>query len=115
MKQPEAGPAHLKYEPGSSRSSPFVCYVTLPGGACFGTYQICHSVADARNSAAKIALMNSVFNEHPSRKITAAFIDSAVKDALNAAADGGAKQQQQQQQQHQYPRAAELVRDRNTG
>ena len=33
-------------------------------------------------SAAKVALMNSVFNEHPYRKITPEFISSAVEEAL---------------------------------
>ena len=44
--------------------------------------QNCPTKAEARRSAAKIALMNSVFNEHPSRKITAEFIEKAVGDAL---------------------------------
>ena len=43
--------------------------------------QQCPTKAEARRSAAKIALMNSVFNEHPSRKITDEFIDRAVNDA----------------------------------
>lgn len=80
----DAVPLSIRYESSSSRSSPFVCYVTLPGGACFGTYQICHNGSEARKSAAKIALMNSVFNEHPSRKITGSFIDAATSDALNS-------------------------------
>ncbi|PIK33937.1 putative LIX1-like protein [Apostichopus japonicus] len=41
----------------------------------------CTTKAEARRSAAKIALMNSVFNEHPSRKISQDFIRSAIKDA----------------------------------
>ena len=44
-------------------------------------FQHCPTKAEARRSAAKIALMNSVFNEHPSRKITDEFIDKAVNDA----------------------------------
>ena len=43
--------------------------------------QNCPTKAEARRSAAKIALMNSVFNEHPSRKITDEFIERAVRDA----------------------------------
>ena len=44
-------------------------------------FQNCPTKAEARRSAAKIALMNSVFNEHPSRKITPDFIDRAVGEA----------------------------------
>ena len=43
-----------------STSQPYVCFVTLPGGACFGSFQTCPTRAEARKSAAKIALMNSV-------------------------------------------------------
>ena len=46
--------------------------------------QNCPTKAEARRSAAKIALMNSVFNEHPSRKITDEFIEKAVGDALHS-------------------------------
>jgi hypothetical protein len=45
-------------------------------------FQNCTTKAEARRSAAKIALMNSVFNEHPSRKISDDFIDRAVSDAI---------------------------------
>lgn len=44
--------------------------------------QNCPTKAEARRSAAKIALMNSVFNEHPSRKISDEFIEKAVTDAM---------------------------------
>ena len=37
--------------------------------------------AEARRSAARIALMNSIFNEQPNRKITGEFIEKAVNDA----------------------------------
>ncbi|OCT69479.1 hypothetical protein XELAEV_18040790mg [Xenopus laevis] len=40
------------------------------------------ATAEARRSAAKIALMNSVFNEHPSRRITDEFIEKSVCEAL---------------------------------
>ena len=53
----------------------------------FGTscsFQNCPTKAEARRSAAKIALMNSVFNEHPSRKITDEFIEKAVAEARRA-------------------------------
>ncbi|XP_060516249.1 protein limb expression 1 homolog [Cylas formicarius] len=69
------------YESVPSNSQPYVCYVTLPGGSCFGSFQNCPTKAEARRSAAKIALMNSVFNEHPSRRISDDFIEKAVTDA----------------------------------
>lgn len=43
--------------------------------------QNCPTKAEARRSSAKIALMNSVFNEHPSRKISDDFIEKAVNEA----------------------------------
>ncbi|KAK9498081.1 hypothetical protein O3M35_003963 [Rhynocoris fuscipes] len=69
------------YESVPSSSPPYVCYVTLPGGSCFASFQNCPTKAEARRSAAKIALMNSVFNEHPSRRISDDFIEKAVQDA----------------------------------
>ncbi|CAH1785944.1 unnamed protein product [Owenia fusiformis] len=74
--------ALVVYESQPSQSPPYVCYVTLPGGSCFGSFQHCPTKAEARRSAAKIALMNSVFNEHPSRKISDEFIEKAVGDAM---------------------------------
>lgn len=50
----------------------------------FSLFQHCPTKAEARRSAAKIALMNSVFNEHPSRKITDEFIERAVRDAAGS-------------------------------
>ncbi|KAI0226638.1 LIX1-like protein [Lamellibrachia satsuma] len=76
--------ALVGYESVPSASPPYICYVTLPGGSCFGSFQNCPTKAEARRSAAKIALMNSVFNEHPSRKITDEFIEKAVADALQS-------------------------------
>lgn len=88
------------YESVPSTSQPYICYVTLPGGSCFGSFQVslhhvakhsnneihhhqqsCPTKAEARRSSAKIALMNSVFNEHPSRKISDEFIEKAVNEA----------------------------------
>ena len=43
-----------------SQQPPYVCYVTLPGGSCFATFEPCTTKAEARRSAAKIGLMNSV-------------------------------------------------------
>lgn len=76
--------ALVVYETDQSMTPPYVCYVTLPGGSCFGSFQECTTKADARRSAAKIALMNSVFNEHPSRRITETFIEKAVSDAISS-------------------------------
>ncbi len=61
------GKMEILYEHEASREAPYICYVTLPTGSCFGSFQYCLTKAEARKSAAKIALMNSVFNEHPSR------------------------------------------------
>lgn len=73
--------ALVVYESVQSTSPPYICFVTLPGGSCFASFQNCPTKAEARRSAAKIALMNSVFNEHPSRKITMDFIEKAVTEA----------------------------------
>lgn len=64
-----------------SIASTSVCYVTLPGGCCFASPQECVSSAEARRSAAHVALVNSVFNELPSRRVTPSFIASAVQEA----------------------------------
>jgi len=69
------------YESVPAAAPPYVCFVTLPGGSCFGSYGVCPTKAEARRSAARIALMNSVYNEQPSRKITQEFIDGAVSEA----------------------------------
>ncbi|XP_029435353.1 LIX1-like protein [Rhinatrema bivittatum] len=74
--------ALVVYEMIPSNSPPYICFVTLPGGSCFGSFQFCPTKAEARRSAAKIALMNSVFNEHPSRRITDEFIERSVLEAL---------------------------------
>uniref|UniRef100_H2LCZ7 Limb and CNS expressed 1 like n=1 Tax=Oryzias latipes TaxID=8090 RepID=H2LCZ7_ORYLA len=76
--------ALVVYEMVPSNSPPYVCYVSLPGGSCFGSFQFCPTKAEARRSAAKIALMNSVFNEHPSRRITDDFIEKSVSEALTS-------------------------------
>ncbi|XP_043207669.1 protein limb expression 1 homolog [Amphibalanus amphitrite] len=69
------------YESVPASCPPYVCYVTLPGGSCFGSFQNCPTKAEARRSSAKIALMNSVFNDHPSRCISDEFIERAIGDA----------------------------------
>jgi len=69
------------YESVPSSCPPYICYVTLPGGSCFASYGTCPTKAEARRSAARIALMNSIFNEQPTRKITSEFVEKAVGDA----------------------------------
>ena len=63
-KFPSSGFVIFEDEPGDR--PPYVTFVTLPGGSCFGNFEHCQTKEDARNSAAKIALMNSVLNEHRS-------------------------------------------------
>ncbi|XP_042546885.1 protein limb expression 1 homolog isoform X2 [Dipodomys spectabilis] len=70
------------YESLPSSGPPFVSYVTLPGGSCFGNFQCCLSRAEARRDAAKVALINSLFNELPSRRITKEFIMESVQEAV---------------------------------
>ncbi|XP_059999301.1 protein limb expression 1 homolog isoform X2 [Lagenorhynchus albirostris] len=70
------------YESLPSPGPPFVSYVTLPGGSCFGNFQCCLSRAEARRDAAKVALINSLFNELPSRRITKEFITESVQEAV---------------------------------
>lgn len=45
--------------------------------------QYCYSKAEARRDAARIALMNSTFNELPCRRITPDFISRSVKEAVS--------------------------------
>jgi len=73
--------ATVVYELEHVERPPYICFVTLPGGSCFGSFEICPTKAEAKRSAAKIGLMNSVFNEHPSRRITDEFIEQAVSEA----------------------------------
>ena len=47
------------------------------------TDQTCPTKAEARRSAARIALMNSVFNEQPSRKITQVMLTVILSMKLN--------------------------------
>ncbi len=63
----------------------FVCFILffkdLIFWFLFEIFKNCPTKAEARRSAAKIALMNSVFNEHPSRQISDDFIEKAVAEA----------------------------------
>ncbi|XP_050801912.1 protein limb expression 1 homolog [Gopherus flavomarginatus] len=72
------------YESLNSPGPPFVSFVTLPGGSCFGNFQCCLSIAEARRDAAKVALINSLFNELPCRKITKEFIMESVQEAVSS-------------------------------
>ncbi|KAI8438899.1 hypothetical protein MSG28_011230 [Choristoneura fumiferana] len=63
-----AAGALVIYESVPAAHPPYVCYN-------------CPTKAEARRSAAKIALMNSVFNEHESRRISEHFIEKAVAEA----------------------------------
>ncbi|RLV63353.1 hypothetical protein DV515_00018357 [Chloebia gouldiae] len=56
------------------RNGALVLYEMVPAAS---PPYFCPTKAEARRSAAKIALMNSVFNEHPSRRITDDFIEKS--------------------------------------
>ncbi|XP_058492899.1 protein limb expression 1-like [Solea solea] len=71
----------LLYESALSPGPPYVCYVTLPGGSCFGNYKVCETQAEARRDAARVALMNSLVNELPCRRIDAQFIAQSLQQA----------------------------------
>ncbi|KAM4745490.1 protein limb expression 1-like isoform 2-T2 [Anableps anableps] len=71
----------LLYESAPLPGPPYVCYVTLPGGSCFGNFKVCDTQAEARRDAARMALMNSLVNELPCRRITAEFITHSLNQA----------------------------------
>uniref|UniRef100_A0A3B5AWS4 Limb and CNS expressed 1 n=1 Tax=Stegastes partitus TaxID=144197 RepID=A0A3B5AWS4_9TELE len=71
----------LLYESAPSPGPPYVCYVTLPGGSCFGNYKVCDTQAEARRDAARVALMNSLVNELPCRRISPQFISQSLQQA----------------------------------
>ncbi|XP_068167716.1 protein limb expression 1 homolog [Antennarius striatus] len=71
----------LLYESAPSPGPPYICYVTLPGGSCFGNFKVCDSQAEARRDAARVALMNSLVNELPCRRITPHFITQSLAQA----------------------------------
>uniref|UniRef100_A0A3B3V5R4 Limb and CNS expressed 1 n=1 Tax=Poecilia latipinna TaxID=48699 RepID=A0A3B3V5R4_9TELE len=77
----------LLYESAPPPGPPYVCYVTLPGGSCFGNYKVCDTQAEARRDAARVALMNSLVNELPCRRITAEFITHSLNQAATESAD----------------------------
>uniref|UniRef100_UPI0037E8A7EC protein limb expression 1-like n=1 Tax=Semicossyphus pulcher TaxID=241346 RepID=UPI0037E8A7EC len=76
----------LLYESAQSPGPPYVCYVTLPGGSCFGNYKVCDSQAEARRDAARVALMNSLVNELPCRRINPQFITQSLQQAATDSA-----------------------------
>ncbi|CAN8010082.1 unnamed protein product, partial [Ixodes pacificus] len=56
-------------------------FIVLHALMPYALLQNCPTKAEARRSAAKIALVNSVFNEHPSRRISDEFVAQAVREA----------------------------------
>ncbi|XP_070689157.1 protein limb expression 1-like [Pempheris klunzingeri] len=76
----------LLYESAPSPGPPYVCYVTLPGGSCFGNYKVCDTQAEARRDAARVALMNSLVNELPCRRISPQFITQSLQQAATDSA-----------------------------
>uniref|UniRef100_A0A3Q3ANF9 Limb and CNS expressed 1 n=1 Tax=Kryptolebias marmoratus TaxID=37003 RepID=A0A3Q3ANF9_KRYMA len=73
----------LLYESAPSPGPPYVCYVTLPRGSCFGNYKVCDTQAEARRDAARVALMNSLVNELPCRRISPEFIAQSLNQAVS--------------------------------
>uniref|UniRef100_A0A3Q0SNZ7 Limb and CNS expressed 1 n=1 Tax=Amphilophus citrinellus TaxID=61819 RepID=A0A3Q0SNZ7_AMPCI len=71
----------LLYESAPCPGPPYICYVTLPGGSCFGNYKVCETQAEARRDAARVALMNSLVNELPCRRIDPEFITHSLRQA----------------------------------
>lgn len=45
-------------------------------------FKYCYTKAEARRDAARVALMNSTFNELPCRRITPEFIARSVEEAV---------------------------------
>ncbi|KAM9391954.1 protein limb expression 1-like [Pholidichthys leucotaenia] len=76
----------LLYESAPSPGPPYVCYVTLPGGSCFGNYKVCETQAEARRDAARVALINSLVNELPCRRINSQFITQSLHQAASDSA-----------------------------
>ncbi|XP_071338892.1 protein limb expression 1-like [Trachinotus anak] len=76
----------LLYESAPSPGPPYICYVTLPGGSCFGNYKVCDTQAEARRDAARVALMNSLVNELPCRRINPQFITQSLQQAATDSA-----------------------------
>ena len=76
----------IVYEYLERAEPPHVCFVTLPCGSCFATHEPhSRSKQEARKSAATIALMNSMLNDHPMRHINDEFIRNATLNATAAA------------------------------
>ncbi|OQV17489.1 putative LIX1-like protein [Hypsibius exemplaris] len=73
------------------REIDYACYLLLPGGSCYGprsppsglsgrysTFAERAMQSQMRESAAEVALMNCIFNECPSRRITLEFVKQAT-------------------------------------
>jgi len=82
------GLSDIRYESETRRDGSCVCFVTLPGGSCFGSFEECRTTSEAQKNAAKIALVHSVFNDHVSRVITEKFIEEAVTEARKSSGEG---------------------------
>lgn len=70
-----------------SENQLLVSYVTLPGGSCYGSFTSHMDEKSAKESAARVALMNSVFNEHPSRQISVELIDKILSSVASGKPD----------------------------
>ena len=57
------------------------CFITLPNGSCFGNFEPSSSNDEALQCAAKVAFVNSVYNEHSGSQIN----DDTIKAILHAA------------------------------
>ncbi|XP_061624112.1 protein limb expression 1-like isoform X2 [Phyllopteryx taeniolatus] len=55
----------LLYESAASPGPPFVCYVTLPGGSCFGNYKV--SIEDANDSSTHIGTYSLLLHSYMGR------------------------------------------------
>jgi len=70
-----------KFEVCPSESNKFLCFAILPTGSCFGSTEPCDSYESAQQSAAKVAFINAVMNEHPSRQVS----ESSIKEMIQSA------------------------------
>jgi len=66
---------------GKEASDTFVSFWMISLLTLLYFWKTCPTKAEARRSAARIALMNSIFNEQPTRLITQEFVEKAVNEA----------------------------------
>lgn len=67
------------YESVPSSSPPYVCYVTLPGGSCFGSFQ----VIIVTNRSSELALLERIFpsfsiSKTPNKKSVSSYTNEAL-------------------------------------